>query len=143
MSELKNKRVLIVDDEEDLTLPLALRLSAGWGFSVSVAHDGAEGVRKAAVFKPDVILLDIAMPKVDGWDMCRRLRDDPDTRRIPLVIMTAWITKGLHDRAAEEGVSKLLLKPLNDEELLAVLRIHTGTVGGGSHETKNEACDHG
>lgn len=126
MSELKNKRVLIVDDEEDLTAVLALRLSAGWGFSVSVAHDGAEGTRKASVFKPDVILLDLAMPRVDGWEMCRRLRDNPDTRHIPLVIMTACVTKGVTERAAQEGASKVLLKPIADVELLSVLREHAG-----------------
>ena len=127
MSELKNKRVLIVDDERDLTLALALRLSAGWGFTVSVANDGAEGLRKASVFRPDAILLDIAMPDIDGWEVCRRLRDHPDTRQIPLILMTAWAAKDLRERAAAEGVAKILLKPIEDEELLTVLRTHAGT----------------
>jgi len=82
-----NSRVLIVDDESDLTEALAIRLSSGWGFTVAVAHDGEEGLRKASVFKPDVILLDIAMPVVDGWEVCRRLRDDPNTRDVPVVVM--------------------------------------------------------
>ena len=127
MPELKNKRVLIVDDEQDLTDVLARRVSAGWGFAVSVAYDGAEGLRKAAVFKPDVILVDIAMPEVDGWEMCRRLRDNPDTRHIPIVIMTAWDAQGLIARAAAEGATKVLLKPIEENELLAVLRTHAGT----------------
>jgi DNA-binding response OmpR family regulator len=119
--------VLIVDDERDLTEALAIRLSSGWGFTVAVAHEGGEGLRKASVFKPDVILLDIAMPQVDGWEMCRRLRDDPDTRHIPIVIMTAWSTDYIHRLAAEEGVSEVLVKPAEDHELLAVLRAVTGT----------------
>ena len=126
MPKLLNKRVLIVDDEKDLTDALALRLSLGWGFSVAVAQDGAEGLRKAAVFKPDVILLDIAMPQVDGWEMCRRLRDNPDTRNIPIVIMTAWLTDDLNKRAELEGAVKVLLKPCDDQELLAVLREQAG-----------------
>lgn len=122
MENLKSKRVLIVDDECDLTEALAIRLSSGWGFTVAVAHDGAEGLRKACAFKPDVVLLDIAMPHVDGWEMSRRLRDDPDTRAIPIVIMTAWLTDDLHKRAKEEGAFKVLLKPADDHELLEVLR---------------------
>ncbi|MCM2305147.1 MAG: response regulator, partial [Elusimicrobia bacterium] len=96
MTHLKNRRVLIVDDESDLTEALAIRLSSGWGFTVAVAHDGDEGLRKASAFRPDMILLDIAMPNVDGWEMCRRLRDDPETRAIPIVVMTAWSTDDLH-----------------------------------------------
>lgn len=125
MTNLKSRRVLIVDDESDLTDVLALRLSSGWGFAVAVAHDGEEGLRKASAFRPDVILLDIAMPRLDGWQMCRRLRDDPDTRHIPIVIMTAWATDELHKRAEEEGATKVLLKPAEDHELLAVLRTVT------------------
>ncbi|MDP3541033.1 MAG: response regulator [Elusimicrobiota bacterium] len=120
--------MLIVDDESDLTEALAIRLSSGWGFTVAVAHDGEEGLRKAAAFRPDMILLDIAMPHVDGWEMCRRLRDDPETRFIPIVIMTAWSTDDLHRHALEEGVTKVLLKPADDDELLSVLRSAAGTV---------------
>lgn len=127
MSNLKNKKILIVDDESDLTEALAIRLSSGWGFTVAVAHDGEEGLRKTSVFRPDLILLDLAMPVVDGWEMCRRLRDDPDTRSIPIVIMTAWSTEDLHRRAVEEGVSEVLLKPAEDDDLLSVLRAVTGT----------------
>lgn len=127
MTHLKNRRVLIVDDESDLTEALAIRLSSGWGFTVAVAHDGDEGLRKASAFRPDMILLDIAMPNVDGWEMCRRLRDDPETRAIPIVVMTAWSTDDLHRRAQDEGVAKVLLKPADDDELLAVLRSVAGT----------------
>jgi two-component system cell cycle response regulator len=130
MTELKNKRVLVVDDEEELTRVLARRLSAGWGFEVSVAHDGAEGLRKAASFRPDVILLDLAMPEVGGWEMCRRLRADPDTSRIPVVIMTAWDSKDLAGRGEAAGAAKILLKPIDERELLAELR----TLAGGGHE---------
>lgn len=127
MSNLSNRRILIVDDESDLTEALAIRLSLGWGFTVAVAHDGEEGLRKTSVFRPDLILLDLAMPVVDGWEMCRRLRDDPGTRDIPIVIMTAWSTDDLHKRAMEEGVSEVLLKPADDDQLLSILREVTGT----------------
>lgn len=121
-----NNRVLIVDDESDLTEALAIRLSSGWGFTVAVAHDGEEGLRKASVFKPDVILLDVAMPRVDGWEMCRRLRDDPNTRDVPVVLMTAWATEDLQRLAADERVSKVLLKPADDLQLLDALKDSCG-----------------
>lgn len=127
MSNLRNRRILIVDDESDLTEALAIRLSSGWGFTVAVAHDGEEGMRKTGVFHPDLILLDLAMPVVDGWEMCRRLRDDPSTRDIPIVIMTAWSTDDLHRRAMEEGVSEVLLKPADEDALLAILKDVSGT----------------
>lgn len=127
MSNLTNRKVLIVDDESDLTEALAIRLSSGWGFTVAVAHDGEEGLRKTSMFRPDLILLDLAMPVLDGWEMCRRLRDDPETREIPIVVMTAWSTEDLHKRAVEEGVSEVLLKPAEDDELLATLRAVAGS----------------
>lgn len=132
MQGVKTKRVLLVDDERDLTDVLALRLTAAWGYAVFTAYDGAEGLRKAAVVKPDVILVDLAMPEVDGWEMCRRLRDDPETRSIPVVVMTAWSSEGLHERAASEGVSRVLLKPVDDQELLTALRELAGTEGRNS-----------
>jgi len=119
-------RVLIVDDESDLTEALAIRLTSGWGFTVAVAHDAEEGLRKASVFMPEVILLDIAMPRIDGWEMCRRLRDDPNTRNIPIVVMTAWATDDLQRLAASECVTKVLLKPAEDQELLAALKSSCG-----------------
>lgn len=119
-------RVLIVDDENDLTEALAIRLSSGWGFTVAVAHDAEEGLRKASVFRPEVILLDIAMPRIDGWEMCSRLRDDPNTRDIPVVVMTAWATDDLEKLAAAECVAKVLLKPAEDQELLDALKATCG-----------------
>lgn len=113
---------MIVDDERDLTDALALRLRAEGGFAVSVAYNGAEGLSQAGAFKPDVILLDLSMPVLDGWEMCRRLRADPDTRLIPLVVMTAWSAKSIRERAAEEGAAKVLLKPIDDQELLDALK---------------------
>ena len=117
-----HKRLLIVDDERDLTDALAVSLTADGDFEVSIAYDGLDGLRMAEMVKPDLILLDITMPVVDGWEMCRRLRDDPAMRRIPVVVLTAGSGKDLPQRAAEEGVSKVLLKPVGGDELLAVLR---------------------
>lgn len=115
------RRILIVDDERDLVEPLALRLSVQGGFEVDAAFDGDEGFRKALVVRPDVALIDLSMPELDGWGLCRRLREHPLTRRVRVVIMTAWVTRDLERRALAEGVTKVLLKPFDEAELLAAI----------------------
>lgn len=115
------KKILVVDDERDLVEPLVLRLSAGGRFDVSVAFDGDAGFRKAVQSPPDVAVVDLSMPEVDGWELCRRLRENPHTRGVKLVIMTAWMSRGLEKRARAEGVAKVLLKPFEDADLLAAL----------------------
>jgi CheY-like chemotaxis protein len=115
------KKVLIVDDERDLVRALALRLEESGRYEVHVAHNGADGFLKAAELRPDVALLDLAMPVLDGWALCRRLREDARTRRTRVVIMTAWLTPDLGRRALAEGVTQLLVKPFEDEDLLKAL----------------------
>jgi CheY-like chemotaxis protein len=113
--------VLIIDDEPELADTLALLLSAGWGFAVRVAYEGAAGLSAAAAFRPDLILLDLAMPAMDGWETLNGLRKNPDTRGIPVVIMTAWDSRDLRERAAAAGAAKVLLKPTDEPELLAAI----------------------
>lgn len=113
------RRLLIVDDERDLVAPLALRLGAR--YDVATAYDGEEGLRRALERPPEIALVDVSMPGMDGWELCRRLRGDPSTRGARLVIMTAWVSPDLARRAADEGAAKLLLKPFDDRELLEAL----------------------
>lgn len=119
--EIKAKKILIVDDERDLVAPLALRLRSLGRFEVAVAYDGAEGLAQAARLRPDVMLIDLSMPKLDGWSLCARLREDPRTRGIKLVIMTAWLSPDLGRHAMAEGIDDLLVKPFEDEDLLRAL----------------------
>ena len=115
------KRVLIVDDERDLVEPMTMRLEADGRFEISEAFDGDEGFRKALYLQPDAALIDLAMPGMDGWQLCRRLHEHPTTRRTRVILMTAWVSKDLERRALSEGVTKVLLKPFENEELLATL----------------------
>lgn len=115
------KKVLIVDDERDLVEPLALRLSIDGRFEVFKAFDGEEGWRQALALRPDAILVDLAMPDIDGWQLCRRLRENASTKEARIIIMTAWMPGDLKLRAQMEGIVKILLKPFEDEELLAAL----------------------
>ena len=115
------KKVLIVDDERDLVKPLALRLAIGGRYEVAVAYDGEDGLAQAVQFRPDVALIDLAMPGLDGWHLCRGLREDTRTRRTKVIIMTAWLSADLGRRALSEGVTQLLLKPFEETELLKAL----------------------
>jgi two-component system cell cycle response regulator len=131
-SQSATKRVLLVDDERELVEPLALRLSASGRYAVAVAFDGDAGFRKALLDPPDVALIDLSMPELDGWELCRRLRADPHTRHAKLVIMTAWMSRGLEKRAKEEGVFRVLLKPFEDGDLWSALadEPNAGPAGG-------------
>ena len=111
-------RILVVDDIEANVKLLEAKLSAEY-FEVLTATDGATGLAIAASAKPDIILLDIMMPGMDGFEVCRRLKDDPLTRHIPVVLVTAL--DGRADRIAglEAGADEFLTKPIDDVVLLA------------------------
>lgn len=121
------RKLLIVDDERDLVEPVARRLRGS--YRVTLAYDGEEGLAAARRERPDVMLLDLAMPAMDGWELCRRLRRDPRTRDIRVVVMTAWLTDDLERRAREAGAQAVLLKPFEDEDLTAALAAATAARG--------------
>lgn len=126
MAAASRASLLIVDDERDLVEPLARRLRAGGRYEVSVAYDGEEGLAAARRRPPDVALVDLAMPGMDGWELCRRLRSEPGTRGVRIVIMTAWLSEGLDRRAREAGAERVLLKPFESDALDAVLGAAAG-----------------
>ena len=115
------RKILIVDDERDLAAPLARRLAAVGGFEVAVALDGIDGARQALEMRPDAVLLDLAMPGMDGWELCRVLRADPRTSGTRIIVMTAWLSQDLGRRAAAAGAARLLLKPFKEDELMEAL----------------------
>lgn len=120
MSE--RRRVLIVDDEPDLVDMLALRLESTGLFEVDRAHDGLSGLERAHRSHPDVVLLDNIMPGIDGWEVCRRLRRDPESRDAAVVIMTAGAPQESQRRAREVAADALILKPYDQAEVIDTLR---------------------
>jgi len=114
------RKVLIIDDEGDLVEMLLLRLEMN-GFLVDVALDGQVGVAKARSFQPDLILLDIVMPVMDGWEVCRQLRADPKTKDLRIVVMTAGQRPDLQEKADQYGVDRVLIKPYSEKDLIALL----------------------
>lgn len=115
--------VLIIDDTPDNVAVLAEHL-VGHGFSVMVAQDGEEGIGRAQFGRPDLILLDVMMPGIDGFETCRRLKSDPRTRDIPLIFMTALTEIGDKIRAYKVGGVDYVTKPFHAEEVLARINTH-------------------
>ncbi|HEU4335393.1 MAG TPA: response regulator [Candidatus Eisenbacteria bacterium] len=110
-------RVLVVDDEPDLVriLEFALR---GAGYQVEVAADGQEGLKKARETRPDIILLDLMLPKLDGYKICRMLKFDERYRHIPIIILSARTQEGDQSLAIEMGANLFVTKPYEFEEIL-------------------------
>ena len=114
------KKILVVDDEKDLIETLKYRLEDA-GYIVLVALDGLEGLEKAKEFVPDIILLDIMMPRMDGYQACRALKHDSGTKHIPVVILTAKGQEIDKQKAKEAGADGYIVKPFEGKDLIKKL----------------------
>ena len=92
------------------------------GFHVVTADNGLEGLRKAQTLRPDVVLLDVLMPKMDGMEMCKRLKEAPETQAIRVILFSASAIKDLDAHAKAAGADGWLQKPYDSAELIAKLK---------------------
>lgn len=106
-------RILIIDDEDDIREVAAMSLETVAGWEVIVANSGAQGLARAASYKPEAILLDVMMPGMDGPTTFRELRSNPDTASIPVLFLTAKVQATDRRLFADLGVEAVLVKPFD------------------------------
>lgn len=116
----RRARILIVDDNQDAATSLALLLGIA-GNETQIAHDGLEAIETAAEFQPDVILLDIGLPKLNGYEACRRIRDQPWGKHIVLVALTGWSMDEERKESINAGFDHHLVKPVEFDALKGLL----------------------
>ena len=116
----RHARILIVDDNQDAATSLALLLKIA-GNETQTAHDGQQAIETAAEFQPDLILLDIGLPKLNGFEACRRIREQPWGKNIVLVALTGWDLDEEHRQSRDAGFDHHLVKPVEFDDLRALL----------------------
>jgi CheY-like chemotaxis protein len=114
-------RILIVEDDQQ-TRQLYSDALARDGFEVEQAHNGFQALEKAIEWSPDLIVTDIAVPGLDGIELCRRIRADPRTREIPLLAITGYGDRHYPDRARLAGADRVLIKPCGTDLLIREAR---------------------
>jgi len=119
-SQESRGKILIVDDESDLVRVLEYGLQSA-GYDVVCAADGQEGLKMARESKPDVILLDLMLPKLDGYKVCRLLKFDDRFKQIPIIILSARTQEGDQSLAMEMGANRFVTKPYDFMEILDMI----------------------
>jgi CheY-like chemotaxis protein len=114
-------RLLYVEDNDDNVYMLKMRLELLDGFEVLVANDGEQGCAVALTERPDLILMDLEMPGVDGWEATRRLKADPQTRDIPVIALSAHALAGTREKALAAGCDDFDTKPINFDRLVVTI----------------------
>jgi two-component system cell cycle response regulator DivK len=110
-------KILIVEDNEDNLDILSRRLTTK-GYVVIAAVDGKDGVAQASLHKPDLILMDMSLPIIDGWEATRQIKSDPNTNSIPVIALTAHAMAGDREKSLEAGCDDYDTKPVNLLRLL-------------------------
>lgn len=114
---MNSKKILIVDDEEDLVETVRFPLEME-GYHVLVSHNGEEALDQARIENPDLILLDLMLPKVDGYEVCHRLKSDDRYKHIPILMLTAKSQEKDMMRGMETGANEYITKPFDIRDLL-------------------------
>jgi CheY-like chemotaxis protein len=113
------RKLLYIEDNEDNLYMLTLWFDVLGGYEIVSAPDGAAGIAMAAAELPDLILMDLNLPEIDGWEATRRLKADPATRDIPIIALTAHAMAGDREKAIATGCDDFETKPVEFDRLLA------------------------
>ena len=120
---MANPRILIVDDEPDV-IELVERTLKSDGFEVLAAYDGIAALDMASTEKPDLILLDLMMPMMSGYEVCEQLKSNPSTMHIPVICLSSAHTMDARNTSMRAGAATLVTKPFLPAELTAQIRRH-------------------
>jgi CheY-like chemotaxis protein len=115
-------KVLYVEDNDDNVYMLKMRLELLGDFEVLAAENGEKGCEMAAAEQPDIILMDLEMPVVDGWEATRRLKANPQTHDIPIIALSAHALAGEREKALAAGCNEFDTKPIEFDRLVATIR---------------------
>ncbi len=118
---MPKKKILLVDDEPQTIVMVTSRLRAN-DYEVLAATSGPESIEFAREFNPDLILLDIIMPAMEGYDVLLRLKTDKDLCQIPVIVLTVATRKNLEAICVKAGAKAVIFKPFNPAELLALIK---------------------
>ncbi|MEM8676302.1 MAG: response regulator [Cyanobacteria bacterium P01_G01_bin.67] len=121
--DIKNHNILIVDDNPT-NLSVIVDYLEGSGLNVLVSQDGKSSLKRAKYAKPGIILLDVLMPGIDGYETCRRLKSEPETQNIPIIFMTALSSTEDKVKGFEAGAVDYVTKPIQPAEVLARIKLH-------------------
>jgi len=120
-SGIMRKKILIVEDNSDLLAVLRLSLKQA-GFAVATATDGIEALKKARSISPDLILLDLVLPELDGFAVCETLRKDAATAAVPVIVLTGLTSEFTRYAGMESGASDYVTKPISPAELVSKIK---------------------
>jgi two-component system cell cycle response regulator DivK len=117
------KRILVVEDQEDNRQILRDLLGSA-GFQLIEADDGEKAIALASQHKPDLILMDIQLPLLDGYEATRRIKSDPALKAIPIIVVTSYALSGDEEKAKAAGCDAYVAKPYSPRQLMATIRAH-------------------
>jgi two-component system cell cycle response regulator DivK len=115
------KRILVVEDQED-NRQILRDLLTNAGFDMVEAENGEEAIASAQASRPDLILMDIQLPILDGYEATRRIKADPNLKSIPIIVVTSYALSGDEDRARRAGCDDYVAKPFSPRQLLAKIK---------------------
>ena len=118
---MDQKKILIADDNENIREALTYLLEDE-GYTLSLAKDGAEALRKVKEFRPDIVFLDIMMPEINGYDVCRTIKTDPSLKNTYIIMLTAKGQVTEQERGKEVGADEYIVKPFSPMEILTRIK---------------------
>lgn len=121
-----SKKILLVDDSSTARLVTRMIFSQKTNYVLVSAVDGRDAVERARAERPDLILMDVVMPRMTGLEACRVLKQDKETNKIPVILLTTRGEEAFVKEGYESGCSDYLTKPVNDTELLDLLKAYLG-----------------